>query len=528
MKWMIALAALLVLVIGGFIGYTIYEEAQATRWERQSHQARMNDLAEDRAALALEREQRQSELAAQTAPLTHGTGVALGIGLAALLLVGGGAGLVIALQAAHRRSKVVRPDSRGLVPLPYDDQVLASVGAAALGAYHTAHIEAAKIGPVPHTVNYHPSVDIDGQATPVLPADTATTTTEADVPALPGPIDLAQIAFQPTLHSLLLGLRRDGSQIVVPADRLMHVALSGSTDSGKSNTGRLVLAQFLACGIDCAIADPKYTPYDAVTGEDWRPIQQRLAYAPAIKPDDIGILLDWLALEELERRLELRRQSQRYGAPFVLYLDELPSIVEHVEHATDRIAEILRMGRAVGLFIVGASQDFLIKTIGGSSGARECYKTAVYGGGDLIGARALLDMRQKDIEQHEGDLGKGVVLLRCASQPQTALSRVPLASNESLYNLLPDNAPTMERLTPAPTRDEVPGAARGAEGGTDGSEQTGAEPAGTDLVPDVDLIRQLLTRNPKLSSNELVKIIGGRRGAVLQIVKRIRAEMSQE
>jgi hypothetical protein len=126
--------------------------------------------------------------------------------------------------------------------------------------------------------------------------------------------------------------------------------------------------------------------------------------------------------------------------PIVLFLDELPVIAQEVADAVPMLSKLLRQGRALRLYAVGASQDFLVKTLGGGSGVRDCYRTAVYSGGDVVSAASLLDMGRKDIQAVEGELGGGVVLLRSTATTPARLVRVPYVSNEALYRLLPDTS----------------------------------------------------------------------------------------
>jgi hypothetical protein len=282
---------------------------------------------------------------------------------------------------------------------------------------------------------------------------------------------LSAIAHTPHKDAILLGLASGGERIAVPAGKLVHVALAGATGSGKTNSSRLLLAQLLATGVRCCVANPHYTSYDAAGNEDWRPITSRLHRAPARTERDISALLHWLAVEELAQRLERREREQHPGAPIVLFLDELPVIANEVKDAVQMLSKLLRQGRALGLFVAGASQDFLVKTLGGSSGVRDCYRTAAYSGGDLVGAVSLLDMPRKDIAAVEGELGQGVVLLRSAATTPATLVRVPYVSNEALYRLLPDDlheqAPQMPRIhqaahTGAAAVDSMPDSGAGA------------------------------------------------------------------
>jgi hypothetical protein len=151
------------------------------------------------------------------------------------------------------------------------------------------------------------------------------------------------------------------------------------------------------------------------------------------RPDDLRHLLTWLATDELPRRLELRATGQRVGMPHVLAIDELPAIVAEVKDAPEHLGRILREGRKGGLLTIGAAQDFLVKTIGGTGAVRDCYRTAFYVGGDAQTARVLLDVKGA---VDDGQLGRGLAYLRSRPTLTAELVRVPLASNAALDRLL--------------------------------------------------------------------------------------------
>lgn len=274
--------------------------------------------------------------------------------------------------------------------------------------------------------------------------------------ALPGIVDLANLlrdGFTPTPQRILLGVGPGGALHTTDAVGLCHVAFCGATGSGKTNLHRLILPQLLAIGARVWLADPHHAPLDPENGDDWRAIVARLDRAPAVRPGQIDHLFDAL-ITELDRRLERRARGERVGPPLFFAFDELPVIVDSVKGASERLARVLREGRKVKLLTVGASQDFLCKTIGGSSAIRDCYRTAYYVGGDRISAALLCDIPQREID--DGPLGGGVALLRSTATSPARQVRVPLASNAAIAMLLgaaynpasePSRQPT-EWLTP--------------------------------------------------------------------------------
>lgn len=258
-------------------------------------------------------------------------------------------------------------------------------------------------------------------------------------PQLPGPCLLSQALtqFTPSLDRILLGFLPGGDPVISTADGLCHVALAGSTGGGKSVLIRMLMAQLCYAGARMLLLNPHYTRYDVEHQEDWTPYTPYLMYDPmeCRRYDVIAHYLEEIAVRQLEKRLDRYANSQPVGKPLFLIVDEIPAIVKHVPEAPDHLAAILREGRKVGLFLISASQDFLVKTIapGGGGAVRDCYRTAAYVGGDAQTARTLLDIKGS---VNENGLGKGVVMLRGGQVKQASLARIPYVDNQALYQLL--------------------------------------------------------------------------------------------
>jgi hypothetical protein len=417
----IALFGLAVALIFGVIAY---QDSAATRPARTTHTTRMLSLEYQQERRWQENHQPYIDMM-----LVSVAGV-MGIGAAVFTLaVFGGVGLAIINWA------------RGLnFERRYAMERLRSQERVAIAAHQYQHAL-----PVHH---YAPHISYRG--TEALPQATP----EQAAPGLPGVVDLAALAWQPSEQALLLGLTSAGN-VTVSARQLMHVAFSGATGSGKSNAQRLLLAQLLAIGSRVVLCNPIYTDYDAESGEDWKPITARLHMPPARSADEIDEILTWLLEQELPVRLKRLQDGVAVGHPLVLALDELPMMVDMVPKVTERVGKLLRMGRHARIYTAGASQDFLIKTLGGSSGIRDCYRTAYYSGGDILSAAPLLDLKQREIA--EGQLGQGVVYLRSSATTPAQLVRVPYASNEAVYRLLgqPAAGETPETAVSAPETTET-------------------------------------------------------------------------
>lgn len=290
-------------------------------------------------------------------------------------------------------------------------------------------------GQTPQSLTYSPHLSNRSEQSllpePMLDAPTL---------ALPAITDLATLNHVPTPQSVLLGLAENGERITVPVSALWHIATAGPTGNGKSNIHRLLLGQLLAMNAKVAIGDPKWTPYDREQDEDWRPIERRLHIKPAATADEIGGLLDW-SNDELTRRLERRRNGEKIGGPLFICLDELPWIADNVKGGADQIGELARLGRGVGLFVMAAAQDFLVKTVS-LSGARDQFRSTYYLGGDLKTGSVLLDIPQRDLSSYEQQLGVGLAMLRSAATKPPRVVRVPLVSNQALYQLLGETPDT--------------------------------------------------------------------------------------
>ena len=244
--------------------------------------------------------------------------------------------------------------------------------------------------------------------------------------------------FTPSLNKIFLARLPDGTDVCVSAKDLCHVALAGLTGNGKGVIMRLIMAQLCKVGVSVLLLNPHYMPWDYSGDEDWTPYEPCLQKQPAECSGyaTIKTYLRWMTDTLLVQRIERARQGKPIGKPFFIIIDELPAIVGEIKEAPGYIAKILREGRKYGIYLIIASQDFLVKTTGmDGGGVRKCFKTVFYVGGDVTTAKVLLNDSHKD-QIPENDLGKGTVMLRCATTKDAVVARVPYVDNTSLYQLL--------------------------------------------------------------------------------------------
>jgi hypothetical protein len=246
--------------------------------------------------------------------------------------------------------------------------------------------------------------------------------------------------FTPSMERIFLARTLSGVDLFCPARDLCHVALAGPTGEGKSSIMRLLMAQLVYAGATVLLLDPHYTGYDIEKQEDWTPFERHLHRPPTQCRDYkvIGQYLQHTAETLIPERLEKRANYQPTGTPTFLVIDELPSIIRKVRRAPEWMSTILEEGRKVGVYLISAAHNFLVKTISpddGGGSIRDCYRTAYYAGGDPTTAKVLLGMAPSELP--EGELGKGRVMLRNTTASKRAqLVRVPYVDNAALYRLL--------------------------------------------------------------------------------------------
>jgi hypothetical protein len=259
-------------------------------------------------------------------------------------------------------------------------------------------------------------------------------------PVASGPFTFSQVLreFTPSRQKIYLGKLMDGTPIYSTIKELCHIALAGATGNGKTSLIRLIAAQL--CKVDARVLmlNPHYTHYDLSSGEDWTPFEPYFVYDPmeCRRYEIIEYYLKQVAKEIMPKRLDKFAHSQPVGNPYFIILDELPSIVRNVPDAPAYLEAILQEGRKVGIYLITAAQDFLVKTIApqGGGAMRECYRTALYVGGDATTAKILLDIPAREVP--ENDLGKGTIMIRNVNVKKAQMAQVPYVDNQALYTLL--------------------------------------------------------------------------------------------
>jgi hypothetical protein len=271
--------------------------------------------------------------------------------------------------------------------------------------------------------------------------------------------ELLKTGWRPSWNEIFVGRTMEDKNIFVPALDLCHVAFAGKTGGGKGSLMRLIMVQLCYIGAPVALLNPHYMRWvkakegDAFD-EDWSPFE---GIHPHVKDDKgenvpylqkspvdcaempvIGECLAWAATKLLESRKQRARTSEVNFIPYFIVIDEWPEILTELGRGMAAyLSKLLRGGRKYRIYVIIASQDFQVKTMGidGEGGVRKCLPTVFYTGGDLTTRRELLNEVTR--ETPENKIGKGVVLMRCTgTQNEVVLARVPFVDNEAVYMLL--------------------------------------------------------------------------------------------
>lgn len=255
--------------------------------------------------------------------------------------------------------------------------------------------------------------------------------------ALPQKYNLSEElrTFRPTGQALFLGRSEEGPVTINVRD-IWHVAFAGATGAGKSKIARMIFAQLIALNMQCYLCDPHYAPHSVEndgTRLDWTPIEARLAHPVLRKKSEIAKFLQWLAFEELERRIECAYRDEPVGAPLFVFIDELASIIDKEPMVAKCIGNLLREGRKYRICLMMAAQDLLVKTIGLDTGMQQNIRTGYYGGSDMRTAKMVLKLQAGERIDEKG-LGGGVQFLKTHMKHPVRV-RIPWPDDEAIYKL---------------------------------------------------------------------------------------------
>ena len=427
----------------------------------------------DAQALALARQQQKDRFL-----MTGGTGAswALWCALSHLspeaLVFGGAATYVACMHGPAIMNKV-----RNAIPQETVDAALRLINRLRNTDQTTAQPKASE-DDVQHTASIQQSIDDEGDVPPHVSA--AVRSSASHIVVAPPPVkqgtqqqtsvplrmkadgrqpvfwltDLLKTGWRPSLAEIFIG-RVDGENVFVSVDDLCHIAISGKTGGGKGSVQRMLLAQLCYLGVEVLFMNPHYRNYVVAKegyefNEDWTPFlgkhpatgEPYLKESPitAAQMSNIATGLDW-AVKELRRRRDLGRENAIEFPPLIISLDEWPAIVAELADmypgykAAKKLGFLLREGRKYKVYVMLASQDFQVKTLGLDNGSERsgCFGTIFYVGGDKVTAKELLNENAGEFPENE--MGKGTIGLRWLKN-KARLAECPFSNNDAVCMLL--------------------------------------------------------------------------------------------
>jgi len=268
---------------------------------------------------------------------------------------------------------------------------------------------------------------------------------------VPGPYDLVDIFrnMEIAKDHIFLGKHEEGSLTVNAHNDLCHGVFNAATGQGKTIIERGIEMQLLKAGCEVIHADIKFTLIDE-KGLDYRPIAKVLLDQGPITgielphllmvPEQIRTMIEWAAVAEVPRRLELYHAGIHNYKTLYIFLEEFLYLVKLYPEIAEWVECLIIVGRSLGIKLFTVAQNFLARDTKLSGAMRENFQTAYYIGGDDHSGAVILDVSKKELMQflstNNIQLGQGLTMLRNNTvAPQARLIRTGWASNEALYYL---------------------------------------------------------------------------------------------
>jgi len=270
---------------------------------------------------------------------------------------------------------------------------------------------------------------------------------------IPGAYDLMDVFrnMEIAKEHIFLGKTEEGAVTVDAHKQLCHGVFNAVTGRGKTIIERGIEMQLLKSGHEVINADLKFTLIDE-EGLDYRPMAKALLDQGTISingqdlqhllmiPEQIKDMIEWAALTEVPRRLELYHAGIHNYRTLYIFLEEFLYLVKLYPEIAEWVECLIIVGRSLGIKLFTVAQNFLARDTKLSGAMRENFETAYYLGGDDHSGAVILDMGKRELMQFLSTnnilLGKGIAMLRNNTvAPQARLIRTGWASNDALYYL---------------------------------------------------------------------------------------------
>ena len=211
--------------------------------------------------------------------------------------------------------------------------------------------------PTPHSFTYSPHITASSDTArpqivnPILVTELPPTA----LPTAPSLAELVAGGWRPTRQRMLLGFNLAGPIYGAVSD-LLSVGIAGRPGQGKSTLLRFIFWQVVTAGGRALVLDPHGSILEDVTGA---PVDFE-----ASSGEELNTAAAWM-VQELETRLEQRREGKRVFTPMLALCDELPVISLSSKAASGAIGRVVLEGRKVSMFALISGQGLPAENFGG-------------------------------------------------------------------------------------------------------------------------------------------------------------------
>jgi hypothetical protein len=219
-------------------------------------------------------------------------------------------------------------------------------------------------------------------------------------------------------HRLPLGVGRD-VDIEWDARRHPHMAVAGRTGMGKTVALHAVIRGALAAGWKVALCDPKMFELAGFAGH--RGVIEVADEAASMTRVIASVKKELIARQRARKACEAAGKPWPPPGPLLLVVDEVTELVEMTggprkSTAVDDLGSIMRLGRALDIHVVVATQRVDVKEALPGSVRDQCDARLGLGRLGPVGARMLYDTADHDTAPPNADPGRGVFV--CGGWPR--------------------------------------------------------------------------------------------------------------
>lgn len=349
-----------------------------------------------------------------------------------LTIITAGGTVTLGLYAAYTRLQLVRPDSRGLLPVARQHvQQQPLLAHEALHSLRMVEVEQARAAAlpanVPQTIHYAPHERHTPAAPALLSASATDDPSPFTLPTAPTFAELMTSGWRPTLQEMRLGYTAQGP-VNGPIEALLSTGIVGRPGQGKTTLFRYLYGLLHLVGGQAVVLDTHGDIVDALG-------QPRGIIATSVA--EVGDATRWLRAE-MQTREAAYKAGQRTFQPLLIFAEEynlLSSACPELVAVGERIIYEARKWTMFGMF----SGKSLPAHAFGGSGARDSLSSLYVF--KTTARQAQMVGLDRDAAQLVADLEPGRAVLTGPVDPR--IVAIPLTTTEDLARLQqPTDMPT--------------------------------------------------------------------------------------